>query len=1257
MAVGPVSSERLKALVAAARSRMGQTAHMATGADVPRAVAPPLAGPARAAVAAPAPAAPVVLSQQQVKALVRKAINEGPDSLTPEEVAALRSTPGVQEEFDAATSAEIPDAPPVEAMDAEAPSAPRPFAQQGKQLVGDDGSPVKRLDDERFVYDDGTIVDVDGNVLGRQAPSDLTTTGGTDTVDNTAQSAVDLGSDGGKNNLTPKAKKVDKTAELGGTIYQATTPSDLESHSQATAKRLLRAAQQHRVEGGYSPEFLAAISRDPEEAAARLARLEELAGLSNVDRAAEQIDTAAQARAVAATPRGTPADRTASQQDFGAARALVAETLPEGDLAGLLEAYSRLDPERRRQVLEALPEDAGRFIDSLLDPNSDDFSVLPNAVALATRPIDVPAAGGATAARSVPRGNPEQAQSLIELAASRVAAQKRSSMMSFSDEIEAARGDKERIAELLTQREQAAQEFDAILSSRERLAAIAKQSAEDEALSAMVALEEGANAADASGDAARAAELRRKIGLVEGQNAERMASFDAMLDPASVTTDPGASDAVTAAREYNTRLQSATALRNAILGTDPLVSEEQTRMLRAAANPAPRPNVTPGARTPEFAAEEVTEAEMPTAFDEALAAGREADLAREKRAPGGGLSEEARKAAVGVEEARDLPLFLRGRDRNDPLESRARGDRSLEGNDLKAIEKVRKLQDEIDAAAEAMKTAEGAEALARAQQRYAKALKAMDSAYPGGRKAMPDSRLNKAGQQETYDDAVMTLAGFRPRPKNRLARSSADMEGDDAASLVAEGGRVFGDDVDGMLDGEFDDWSVSPFDVESNGPQKKGRLGGNQQPSRIMGAIDFGFGGTNPFALKNADGSPAFASAEDVAEEVLARNTVFKPGTANYDMARDRIARIVSEHFQPTNPKSVETITAAPGEAPAVSSRPTPTDLQPAEGSLAGYQPPDDGTDAALDASAVDLSESPAVEGTEAGKPAAKGRASRKKKPAADAESPPVEGGAAADGSPPVEATGARVRTVDEIQSEADEVFQEALRAAKDEGLKGKQATAQANAARKKFVDEQMAALRAGGTASPPVEGTTPGTAPKPKPDASPPVEGAAAADAPAADAPPKSPPVEGDEAPKPDDSPKVEGDTPAAPDGDTKPKPKPTPPPPPKQRIPTWLKRSALVGGVVGTGLALSRFSGDGGGGISGDIIPMPEGAGGGSGGGEFVPIPVGSDSAGLLDAAAAAAAEEDRLTRALERIRGRSPQNRIPTSQTIQNYNAGWR
>ena len=1103
------------------------------------------------------------------------------------------------------------------------PTAARPFSQgEGGRLFSDTEPSIEVRpsgDGETFVYPDGTVVDVFGNVVGTRAVDEG--------IDNLDASATDLGPEsgkpaparrGGKSNLTPNTAKTDPQEFLAQSIFQMTARADTEPVNTQSLKRLLRQAQQYRtgdtnwmqLSEAFSkmdanqraaalaalPEntrqFLASVSRDPEEAAARLARLEEMAGVSNADRAAQQIDTAAQARAAANTPRPASGDRAGAVADIGAARELLGESLPAGDWNALTSAFNQLDDEQRAAVFAALPADTRKFLSGMVDPSQPTPAFLPNLVAERTRPIN---------------------------------------------------------------------DVDDLFAQR---------------------------------DAARAAGDQATVD-----------SINSVLSGQGAAPQDEVTDAVRAAAERSAAVQS---LRNAIIGTDPMYRAEQRRLLDAS-RPQPQPAViTPGARTPVFATD-VPAAEMPTQFDAALAAAGEAQTRRDARTPGGGLSEADRLDAGQAASQRELPFFLRGRDRNDPFESRSRGSRGIEGNDLRAIEKATEMerqiesaQGELDAALADAAKASGVPAMAAAKSRVEQAearvraaMNAMDEAYPPrlvnpktgqwkpykggevpkgmyverGRKAMAESRLNKGGQQETYDDLVLGMVGARPKPKRNLDRASEGLSSEDVTNLTSDAERVFGDDADEFFDVDFDDdWAVDPLDLETAGRPKKGRLGGQQQQSRIESAMQRMFGDTNPFELTTAEmdelgnyTAPLFASGEAVAEEILSKNTIFKPGTANYELAKSRIAQLVDRKF---------------GSA----TRRNPRDAQ--------FIPDDESIDAVAN-SATNLGDDAIAptggsttqigDATAADAPAPKKggkRSSGRKKAEAETTAP------ATDAASEVAPINGRTKTVKEIQDEANEIEREARKAAIDEGMDVDDADAIARKARKDHVDREMAAQKeiAAKTGSgkpvtdaPPATATTNANAGDSEVK---PTQGATVTDEvssvtdnldasateidgtiqpnttrtqtyntgtpPADEAPGSTVRTKQYDVGDQDQPPKTNTD------GGTQ---KAAPP----ATKPSWMKRILVGGGIAGGIAALNNMTRPSG------PFQLPPGVGPAGGAGpQDVPVSFPPGAAGMGEDSmddTAAAVEVERLTRALNRVRGQQAMNPSEASQTLLNYNAGYR
>lgn len=323
-----------------------------------------------------------------------------------------------------------------------------------------------------------------------------------------------------------------------------------------------------------------------------------------------------------------------------------------------------------------------------------------------------------------------------------------------------------------------------------------------------------------------------------------------------------------------------------------------------------------GSNAPEFATDNLTDADMPTAADTARAVERERQLELQSRSPGGWLSLEERILLAGLDPsdpqaARKLPLWLKGRDgRPTAMESRSRGSRAVEGNDIKILAPLIKAREKLAAATtpeeQAKALAEVTAAEDALNRKYGTMKRQRGDAF--GRPAMPDSRLNKGGQMETFDDLVISIVGARPKAERSLGRSTDAMSAMERRALDQEAVDAFGEDAFEFLPDEQELDDVA--DLGESGKPRKVR--GRPLPSRQQGAMQTMFaGGQNPIAMM---GSP-----EAVADEILSKQTVFRPGTANYEMARERLARAIQNEFGGPGPKPATNDPAAvPGPATAM---------------------------------------------------------------------------------------------------------------------------------------------------------------------------------------------------------------------------------------------------------------------------------------------------------------------------------------------------
>jgi hypothetical protein len=765
---------------------------------------------------------------------------------------------------------------------------------------------------------------------------------------------------------------------------------------------------------------------------------------------------------------------------------------------------------------------------------------------------------------------------------------------------------------------------------------------------------------------------------------------EARLD---VQTYPASPEEMAAARKtFFARQQAASALRNAIIGTDPLYTAEQARALAANAAPAPRPAITPGARSIEVATEDVPAAEMPGMFENARAAERERQAQLAQRSPGGGTPIAARMDAAGVKKAKDLPLGLRSAEdpnRQPPLERRSPSEWPIDTDDKDAIADAEKLQSSIAQASEELRLAQvrrddagvkSAQDSLRTllnqedklfpprlvNQRTGIVLKARPEFLSGGAKppkgwvlergrpARSDSRLNRGGSQETFDNALVSIIGGRPKVTSTIPRSNADLSPADRARIRDSVSVQYGDDaLEYLPDEPLDDLP------ELGEDGKRARTGSSRQESRVVGGLRVLFGDDNPLSWAKTDGEPLYANADEVAADLLSRNTVgwrpthtLEDGTqqpsAGYEVAKRSIADAIERQYGMTAARrrpdaaGEEAVTSRPPEPePAAPPKPKRT-RKPSAKAAAGEAPPAGGLE-----DSTTLGDETATSAVES-------------KPLGDTAG---DGGLV--DSEPLDAA-----TLKEIEDEADAIEAETLRQYLDAG-EGRDAAKQyAKEARTKHVTEQRAARKK--------------TKPAQQPASAPAADAAATG---VADSAPIDNVQNNLDASATNLDPADSGDLPAGSPGSTAqvidytdasraadpdsvgmgtaqvidnrtaashPGKAADGAAPPAAKKSGWGKWLLGAGGmaVVGGGLAgLSRLN------APGPIdLPMPPGGGGGGGGpggGDFFPIP-GDVGGGAEDEAAA---QEEAINRALDRIRGsRNPGGQPPMYQTYQTYNV-WR
>jgi hypothetical protein len=744
----------------------------------------------------------------------------------------------------------------------------RPPLQVGAGRFADaEGRPAVRRDGQTFVYEDGTVVDVEGNVVGVVTPGDLTDTSAAP-ADNLAASAVEI--EDGTPNLKPNTKKIDPLEKLAGDIFQATTEAPGESLSQGTVRRLYRQFSK------LSPEEQAMVSEimpaltipDPDTGKTRLSRLAEIAGEDPQFRAAQQIDNAAQAVEASQAPGRRTADPALAAENVAVARSLIEGQLPEGDWNALSRVFGELPPEQRAAVLQRLsgqgaddPTSARGFVSRMLDGNQAEPVFVPNQMARALAPA-----------------NDVDAMLMDIDAAKRV-------------------GDSERQAALSEQLRQgiSSGQFTSEQVNDARSRFLLRRQVEQELRRAIIGTDETYSAEQAQLlEAGRPAPQAPTI----PQGARTPEISPVVRDEFDMPKAPDGADATALLRERqeqaDARAPGAFLTRDQRLvaaGLDPADEQAARRLPLWMKGNSSKPG-TPfesrtagdrGTSTRDDAA--VLQAqELKAAMDEAQGELRQAvyelRLAQIGRTSGTAqtTADDVAAAAAQVESARSV------------------------------IRRLGEMEDElfpprvINASTGALVINPSTGQPARVPKEWLRNPDAVPEQYSieRGYRGLSDSQLNRGGQRETYNQLLATIAGFRPKAADNVGRANAAMNPLDAAAIRDEAIEMFGDDAAELLDEDFrPNWAADPDDLRQPGaPLRDGRLGGNPQDSRVRSAVLSLFNGPNPLTLINPATGRRFTAAEAV-DEAMNKGDIFGPDptSAAYQAARERIITQVEREF------------------------------------------------------------------------------------------------------------------------------------------------------------------------------------------------------------------------------------------------------------------------------------------------------------------------------------------------------------------------
>ncbi len=388
-----------------------------------------------------------------------------------------------------------------------------------------------------------------------------------------------------------------------------------------------------------------------------------------------------------------------------------------------------------------------------------------------------------------------------------------------------------------------------------------------------------------------------------------------------------------------------------------------------------------GDRTPQETAGPLRDEDIPTRPDDAAREEAAATEALESRRVAGPrkLDRDDLWAALGTPESRELQLAYKtgtpNRKSPDPLETRTNAERPVGGTETNRIERYNALvataNDSTLPVAERQAAHEELNSFSaptKTNKYHALVRIANDSTLPMAERqaamkalgkmpsptAMTDNKLAAPTQRQAYDTAVGI--GQRPHPQDNIARSNDNFSRREAADNSYDVHQQMGFDRDGVAvpsglrDGE------GPLTPHAG----RGNLGGRPHFSQEADALDRLFsnkyGSINPFDIRLFRGN-----ASAIAEDLLNGNTTYKPGTADWEMAREDLARAITRRFEgPTAPGAKLRWERKPDAEPVVAAPPAdaPTTAAVVDAELPEVTgTPLDATpeDANLAASAVDM--------------------------------------------------------------------------------------------------------------------------------------------------------------------------------------------------------------------------------------------------------------------------------------------------------------
>jgi hypothetical protein len=169
-----------------------------------------------------------------------------------------------------------------------------------------------------------------------------------------------------------------------------------------------------------------------------------------------------------------------------------------------------------------------------------------------------------------------------------------------------------------------------------------------------------------------------------------------------------------------------------------------------------------------------------------------------------------------------------------------------------------------------------------------------------GRSAWSDARLSKAASAQTMDGIVGALLEHKPKPQVNLNRSSDMLSPGDVAAQ--------NDEARDLLRGMIEEGDL-PVELDTTEDvadrARRGRLGGGSAASRREAALQGNstgglFGSYNPLELKLGSDN-LYASARDLAADVLEETDSYHSRTPNYETNLERLTELLEDVYGPNS--------------------------------------------------------------------------------------------------------------------------------------------------------------------------------------------------------------------------------------------------------------------------------------------------------------------------------------------------------------------